>query len=78
MSVGNVADTDVDEDGVDEVVGSLDTRHQIRPMSITCARAHTHTHTPYIYRPVHQSIAGKTSERKSESDHHFLSLRLCY
>jgi len=46
MSVGNVADTDVDEDGVNEVVGSLDTRHQIRPMSITCA--HTHTHHTFI------------------------------
>jgi len=40
-TAGNVADTDVDEDGVDEVVGSLDARHQIRPMSISC----THTHT---------------------------------
>jgi len=44
-TAGNVADTDVDEDGVDEVVGSLDARHQIWPMSISC----THTHHTFIH-----------------------------
>jgi len=48
-TAGNVADTDVDEDGVDEVVGSLDARHQIRPMSISCTHTHTHTHTIHSY-----------------------------
>jgi len=72
MSVGNVADTDVDEDSVDEVVGSLDTCHQIWPMSISCMRAHTHTHHTFI------DLHTRALQRESESDHHFLSLRLCY